>query len=188
MYFEILNKSIELNNVNVCEYYTFNVSESLANIYGSKTLTSYQQEDVFQEYMTKAYSCSIKALNTEIFKVDFYNRNHFLEWLKNGKKTIGYLRYHSFLLSNMEKHGKLSRYELNEFLFTIGSINKTEIDNKLKNQIIAIIANSGLDIYNQEKCSKETKESIQYAFKQQIEIFSNKLLKEIKKEVNKILK
>ncbi len=187
LYFEILEKSIELGNKNVYDYYSLDISSSLAIIYNSKNLTDRQQDDAFEKYMEKAYSTSIKAINYDVYKVDFFNDYQLKEWLEKKKNVIYHIRMHAYLLSRQNEKGKLSTFDIREFLFTIQMVDDLDIDKTLKINIISIIGNSGLDIYKEKDCSDEIKESIKFAFEQQVKILSKHDYQELKNEINKII-
>lgn len=187
LYFEILEKSIELGNRNVYDYYSLDISASLSIIYNSKNLTERQQDDAFEKYMEKAYSTSLKAINYDVYKVDFFNDYQLKEWLEKKKNVIYHIRMHAYLLSRLNEKGKLSTFDIREFLFTIQMVNDLDIEETLKANIISIIGNSGLDIYKEKDSSDEIKESIKFAFEQQVKILSKHDYQELKNEINKII-
>uniref|UniRef100_UPI003217CE74 hypothetical protein n=1 Tax=uncultured Draconibacterium sp. TaxID=1573823 RepID=UPI003217CE74 len=187
LYFEILGKSIELGNKNVYEYYSLDISSSLSIIYNSKNLTERQQDDAFEKYMGKAYSTSLKAVNYDVYKVDFFNDYQLKEWLEKKKNVIYYIRMHAFLLKSLNEKGKLSSHDLVEFLFTIEMVDKLDIAKTEKVNVISIIGKSGLDVYRQKDCSYEIKGSIKFAFDQQVTILSKVDYQELKKEIDEII-
>lgn len=187
LYFEILNESIVSGNKNVYEYYSLDISSSLALIFKSENLTERQQDDVFEKYVEKAYRTSLKAINYDVYKVDFFQNYQLKEWLEKKKNVIYFLRMHAFLLRTQNEKGKLSSYDIREFIFTIQMVDDLDIDKTLKANIISIIGNSGLDIYKENDCSDEIKESIKFAFEQQVKILSKHDYQEIKGEINKII-
>ena len=187
LYFEILEKSIELGNKNVYDFYSLDISSSLSIIYNSKNLTERQQDDAFEKYMEKAYSTSLKAINYDVYKVDFFNDYQLKEWLEKKKNVIYHIRMHAYLLSSLNEKGKLSTFDIREFLFTIQMVDNLDIDKTIRINIIAIIGNYGLIIYKQKDCSDEIKESIKFAFEQQVKILSKDDYQELKNEINKTI-
>ncbi|HKK60963.1 MAG TPA: hypothetical protein VJ951_00285, partial [Bacteroidales bacterium] len=185
LYFEILNKSLELGCKNVYEYYSLNITASLSLIYSSENLTASQQDDAFEQYMQKAYSASLKAINYDVYKVDFFERYQLKEWIEKNKNVIYHIRMHGYLLENLNNKGKLSPYDIRDYLFTIRMIDDLKIENNLKTSFISIIANYGIGIYNNKNCTGMIKESIEFAFEQQDEIISKDDYKDLKLEIDK---
>jgi len=187
LYFEVLEKSLELGNKNVYEYFSLNIISSLSLIYNSENLTTSQQDDAFEQYLEKAYSASLKAINYDVYKVDFFEKYQLKEWLENKRNVVYYLRMHSYLLGTLNKKGKLSPYDIQDFLFTIQMIDELDIDKTLRVNIITIIAFSGLDIYKQKDCTEILKESIEFAFKQQVETLSKNDYQELKNKIDELI-
>lgn len=187
LYFEILEKSIELGNRNVYDYYSLDISSSLSAIYNSKNLTERQQDDAFEKYIEKAYSTSFKAINYDVYKVDFFNDYQLKEWLEKKKNVIYHIRMHALLLSRLNEKGKLSTFDIREFLFTIQLVDDLDIDKTIRVNIISIIGHYGLNIYKEKVCSDEIKESIKFAFEQQVKILSKDDYQELKNEIKKTI-
>lgn len=151
--FKPLEWAIENKNKNVYEYFNWKLHSLLDNIADSKSLTQFQEEDLFEKYSYKARRLVDFAIGNGIYEnLDFYSHLQIERWIVE-KKKYGFSSLHefSFLITKLNNSNKLPLYLLDDYFMVGRSIAYKDIELKTKQDVISEIIEDGFIMLDNPK-------------------------------------
>lgn len=160
--FKPLQIAIENKNKNVYSNFCWQLNNLFDTITNSKTLTEYQENEIFQEYSYRARRITDLAINNEIYRgIEFYQHHQIEEWIIQKKKYgLSTLYDFSYLLTKLNNKKNLYNDHIDDFFMIARSISSKKIDIELKLNVIKIIVEDAFKIFENKKSEQYVKDEI----------------------------
>lgn len=159
LFFKSLEHSIEINNKNVSDYFSWKTQRLLSKISNSKHLTESQENEIFQEYSYKTRRITDFAIENKIYRnIEFYSHIQVENWIINNKKYAFSCLYDiSFFLKKLNNSNNLYREHIDDFFMIARSLSTKKIDKKVKQDVIRFIIEDGFEIFEDSKSEEYVK-------------------------------
>lgn len=162
IFFKPLEIAIESKNKNVYSSFNWQLHSLFDNLTSSKSLTVYQENEIFQEYSYRARRITDLAMNNGIYvDIEFYTHYQIENWIINNKKYgFSTLSDYSFFLTKLNRSNNLYTSYIDDFFMIARSICLEKLDKNIKLKVLNIVIKDSIAIFENVKSEQYVKDEI----------------------------